>query len=102
MARSKWKPIFYNLKTFKSTEVISSNLIPTKNENKKNTHFIWLRNSKIPQFFVGKRIAVHYGLKYHSFKVNIDMINHKFGEFAITKKLGPKIHKEIILKKKKK
>lgn len=101
MSKSKWKSKFYDSKIFKQTNQISSNLIPFKMQNKKNDYFIWIRNSNIPIHFINRRICVHNGLKYHSFIVNSNMINHRFGEFAITKKLGPKIHKEIILKKKK-
>lgn len=96
MAKSKWKNIFYNQKTINdSNKVISSNLIPLKmqNKEKKLKYFIWFRNSNIPRFFKNKRVCVHNGLRYHSFIVNKFMINHKFGEFAITKKLGEKIHK---------
>lgn len=81
------------MKVFKAKEVISSNLIPLKMQSKENEYFIWFRNSSIPSFFNKKRICVHNGLKYHSFIVTRAMINHKFGEFAITKQLGQKIHK---------
>lgn len=63
-------------------------------QKKENEYFIWGRGSNISKFFVDKRICVHNGLKYHSFIVTKKMINHKFGEFAITKKLGQKIHKD--------
>ncbi len=92
MTRSKWKGEYVNFNIFKSIDVISERLVPLKYLKKKNFYYIWNRNSTIPNFFLNKRICVHAGKKYASFIVKKDMINHKFGEFALTKIIGKKIH----------
>jgi len=63
---------------------------------------IYSRSSIITPFFLGKRIAIYNGNKFVSIIVRPLMVGSKFGEFAITKKLGSRIHKEGRLSKKKK
>ncbi len=92
MTRSKWKGNFINFNIYKSDDVISERLVPVKYLKKKISYYIWNRNSTIPHFFLNKRICVHSGKRYSSFIVKNDMINHKFGEFALTKLIGKKIH----------
>lgn len=48
------------------------------------------RSIILPQF-VGKNLLIHNGKSYISLKVVEDMIGHKFGEFAITRRKS--IHK---------
>ena len=95
MIRSKWKGVYCNKVIFRSTDYVSENLISTKMQEKNVKHFIWQKNSTIPIFFNNKRVCVYNGKRYHSFLINSNMLNFKFGEFVITKKLG-RIHKELI------
>lgn len=102
MIRSKQKSYFYNKVIFRSKKVINENLIPIKMQNKNNEYFIQQKNSNIPIYFLNKRVCVYNGKNYHSFIISDDMLNHKFGEFVLTKKLGIQNHKEIIKNSKKK
>jgi len=53
----------------------------------------YLRRSRIPGHALDKRVAVHNGYTFHSFVVKPWMLNHRFGEFVVTKKLGTLIHR---------
>lgn len=66
--------------------------------SKRNYLNLWLRNSIIIPELVGLRISLHNGKKMHSFIIRNSMIGFTLGSFALTKKLGWKIH----IKKKKK
>jgi len=69
--------------------------------NKTNLNkIIYLRKAVIPTNFLGKRIKIHNGKKGVSILVKEFMLNRRFGEFVVTKKLGPKIHIRIKNKKK--
>lgn len=72
MARSLWKGPFCEINT--TIQKITSR-----------------RSIILPQF-IGKNLLVHNGKSYISLKVTEDMIGHKFGEFAITRRKP--IHKK--------
>jgi len=69
MTRSLKKGIF--------SEVQSKTI--TKNQ-------IWSRRSMILPIHLNKELYVHTGKLFHKIKVVQDMIGHKFGEFARTRK----------------
>jgi small subunit ribosomal protein S19 len=46
----------------------------------------WARSSSIPPEFVGKTIAVHNGKVHVPVFVTENMVGHKLGEFAPTRK----------------
>lgn len=111
MIRSKWKGLFIHYRIFKNFSKLSlqkknlklnffSKLINLKYLQKNLNFFIYNKNSVISAFFLNKRVAIYTGNKFSSLIIKKNMINHKFGEFVITKSLGKKIH--IIKKKKKK
>lgn len=59
---------------------------------------IWARASEISPEMVGYTFAVHNGKNFIEVKVNEDMIGHRFGEFAPTRKFirhGGKMQKEL-------
>ncbi len=61
------------------------NKIKKLNEsNKKEVVKTWSRRSTIFPDFVGHTIAVHNGKDY----ITEDMVGHKLGEFALTRKAG--------------
>ena len=66
MTRSLWKGPF--------CEIQSS--------NKK----VWSRRSLILPDFVGLQLMIHNGKNFVSLKVTEEMVGHKIGEFAITRK----------------
>ena len=48
----------------------------------------WSRSSTIFPEFVGHTFAVHDGRKHVPVYVTEDMVGHKLGEFALTRKFG--------------
>ena len=48
----------------------------------------WSRRSTIFPSFVGHTFAVHDGRKHVPVYVTEDMVGHKLGEFALTRKFG--------------
>ena len=61
---------------------------------------IWSRRSMILPLFIGSNFLVYNGKNFVSLKVSEDMVAHKFGEFANTRKKP--IHKKKSQKKKRK
>lgn len=53
---------------------------------------IWSRRSTVLPEFVGKVFSIHNGQKFINIKVADDMVGHKFGEFAKTRKAP--VHKK--------
>jgi len=47
---------------------------------------IWSRRSMILPLHVHQEVQVHNGKTFHKIKVTQEMIGHKFGEFARTRK----------------
>ena len=63
--------------------------VQTLNEtNKKEVLKTWSRRSTIYTDFVGHTIAVHNGKEFIPVYVTEDMVGHKLGEFAATRKFG--------------
>ena len=56
--------------------------------NEKQTIQTWSRSSTIFPEFVGHTIAVYDGHKFIPVYVTEDMVGHKLGEFAPTRKFG--------------
>lgn len=56
---------------------------------------IYSRRSSILPAFIGRVVLIHTGRKLVHIRIHKWMVNHKFGEFAFTKKLGPSIHDSI-------
>ena len=56
--------------------------------NKKEVVKTWSRRSTIFPDFVGHTIAVHNGKEFIPIYVTEDMVGHKLGEFALTRKFG--------------
>ena len=58
----------------------------------------WSRNSTVTPEMIGYAFGVHNGRNFIEVKVMEDMVGHKFGEFAPTRKFlrhGGKMQKEI-------
>ena len=56
--------------------------------NEKKVVKTWSRASTIIPSFVGHTIAVHDGRKHVPVFITEDMVGHKLGEFALTRKNG--------------
>jgi small subunit ribosomal protein S19 len=60
---------------------------------------IWSRRSTVTPSIVGRKVSVYNGKKFLSLLISQDMVGHKFGEFANTRKKA--IFKKKKTKKKK-
>ena len=56
--------------------------------NKKEVLKTWSRRSTIYPDFVGHTIAVHNGKEFIPVYITEDMVGHKLGEFALTRKFN--------------
>lgn len=81
MARSIKKIPFVCAKLSKQIELLNKN-------NKKTVIKTWSRRSTIYPAFVGHTIAVHNGKEFIPVYITEDMVGHKLGEFALTRKFG--------------
>ncbi len=57
-------------------------------ENKKTVLKTWSRRSTIYPDFVGHTIAVHNGKDFIPVYITEEMVGHKLGEFALTRKFN--------------
>ena len=81
MARSLKKGPFVDQSLFK--KVVAMN-----ESNKKTVIKTWSRRSTIFPEFVGHTIAVHNGKDFIPVYITEEMVGHKLGEFALTRKFG--------------
>ena len=56
--------------------------------NKKEVIKTWSRRSTIYPDFIGHTIAVHNGKEFIPVYITEDMVGHKLGEFAATRKFS--------------
>nr|QFP99102.1 ribosomal protein S19 [Telonemida sp.] len=85
MSRSKWKGPFFDITLLKKT-------LASKGEFKRlRTRS---RSSTILREFIGREFEVHTGNNFVTLKVTNDMLGHKFGEFASTRRYGVKKKKK--------
>ena len=81
MARSIKKGPFVDESLMKKVEKVNSS-------EKKEVIKTWSRRSTIFPEFVGNTFAVHNGKEFVPVYVTEDMVGHKLGEFALTRKFG--------------
>lgn len=81
MSRSVKKGYFVQEALMKKIEALNS-------ANEKKIVQTWSRSSTIFPEFVGHTIAVYDGRKHVPVYITEDMIGHKLGEFAPTRKFG--------------
>jgi small subunit ribosomal protein S19 len=81
MARSLKKGPFIDEHLMKKVESV-------KESGKKEVIKTWSRRSTIFPNFVGQTFAVHNGKEFVPVYVTEDMVGHKLGEFALTRKFG--------------
>ena len=63
-------------------------VVAMNKENKKTVIKTWSRRSTIFPEFVGHTIAVHNGKDFIPVYVTEEMVGHKLGEFALTRKFS--------------
>ena len=81
MARSLKKGPFVDGHLMAKVEKVSEN-------GKKEVIKTWSRRSTIYPNFIGLTFAVHNGKEFIPVYVTEDMVGHKLGEFALTRKFG--------------
>ncbi len=79
MARSLKKGPFVDESLMKKVQDMNKN-------NKKSVIKTWSRRSTIFPDFVGHTIAVHNGKDFIPVYITEEMVGHKLGEFALTRK----------------
>ena len=84
MARSVWKGPF-----------VDASVLQHSFDKRIN---IWSRRSVIIPQFINQQVYIYNGKTFVSLLVTEDMVGHKFGEFAITRKQA--LHKKKVKKKK--
>lgn len=81
MSRSLKKGPFCDDHLMKKVEALNA-------ANKKEVIKTWSRRSTIFPEFIGHTFAVHNGKEFIPVYVTEDMVGHKLGEFALTRKNG--------------
>ena len=81
MARSLKKGPFVDDSLMKKVQVMNES-------GKKEVIKTWSRRSIIYPEFIGHTFAVHNGKDFIPVYVTEDMVGHKLGEFALTRKFG--------------
>ncbi|MBR2707940.1 MAG: 30S ribosomal protein S19 [Bacilli bacterium] len=81
MARSLKKGPFVDDSLMKKVQAMSES-------GKKEVIKTWSRRSTIYPEFIGHTFAVHNGKDFIPVYVTEDMVGHKLGEFALTRKFG--------------
>jgi len=81
MARSLKKGPFTDSYLFKKVEKVNES-------GKKEVIKTWSRRSTIYPEFIGHTFAVHNGKEFIPVYVTEEMVGHKLGEFALTRKFG--------------
>ena len=80
MARSLKKGPFCDKSLMKKIKTLN------ENNTKKEVIKTWSRRSTIFPDFVGHTIAVHNGREFIPVYITEEMVGHKLGEFALTRK----------------
>ena len=81
MSRSLKKGPFVDEFLLKKVEALNAS-------GKKEVIKTWSRRSTIYPDFIGHTFAVHNGKEFIPVYVTEDMVGHKLGEFALTRKFG--------------
>ena len=81
MARSLKKGPYVDKKLLKKVQAMNES-------GKKEVIKTWSRRSTIFPDFIGHTFAVHNGKEHIPVYVTEDMVGHKLGEFALTRKNG--------------
>lgn len=81
MARSTKKGPFVDQKLLRKVEAMNA-------EGKKRVIKTWSRRSTIVPDMIGHTIAIHNGRTHIPIYISENMVGHKLGEFAPTRKFG--------------
>ena len=81
MARSLKKGPYVEASLLKKVQLLNES-------GKKEVIKTWSRRSTIYPDFIGHTIAIHNGKEFIPVYITEDMVGHKLGEFALTRKFG--------------
>lgn len=95
MTRSLWKGPFIDYSLFSLAGTLEKQPFSNQKKEKisKQKIQVWSRRSLIIPEFLNKKFEIHNGKSFISLQVTEDMIGHKFGEFASTRKKT--LHKKV-------
>jgi len=89
MSRSVWKVPFISKTLFSKIQQENSKQLESL-KYRYRPFLISSRSSTISSFFIGKIVKIHTGNKYKPIKITKRNLGFKFGEFALTRKVGKK------------
>ena len=81
MSRSLKKGPYINV-------ALEKKILAMNESGKKSVVKTWARASMISPDFVGHTVAVHNGKKFSPVYITGNMVGHKLGEFAMTRRFG--------------
>ncbi|HOJ88550.1 MAG TPA: 30S ribosomal protein S19 [Pseudothermotoga sp.] len=91
MARSQKKGPYVDIKLLKKIRMLNES-------GEKKIVKTWSRSSTIVPEMVGHTIAVHNGLKHVPVYITENMVGHRLGEFAPTRRFGGHAEKKAATK----
>ncbi|HEY8541087.1 MAG TPA: 30S ribosomal protein S19 [Pseudothermotoga sp.] len=91
MARSQKKGPYVDIKLLKKIRMLNES-------GEKKIIKTWSRSSTIVPEMVGHTIAVHNGLKHVPVYITENMVGHRLGEFAPTRRFGGHAEKKAATK----
>lgn len=84
--RSSWKGDYY------PRSLVALSKTDKFDDKKRFRYRLFSRSSFIPSFLLGNRVLVHVGNRFSSVVIRPEMVNLRFGQFYLTKRLGTSIH----------
>jgi small subunit ribosomal protein S19 len=96
MSRSLWKGPFIDYHLLILSQQLKEGSTSLDRKPYKSQIKVWSRRSMILPEFLNQNFEIHNGKQFISLQVTEDMIGHKFGEFASTRKKT--LHKKKIKK----
>jgi len=96
MSRSKWKGPFLNYSLLILKRKLKLKL--KRRSRALNLIHIWSRNSIIPQFLVGQKVAIYTGKFWRRIVITQERVGFKFGEFADTRKHTKHTSRRVVKK----
>lgn len=79
MSRSSWKPLFVSNELLKQSN--DSSLV-----KERDVLFAYNRATVLTKPMIGYKISIYNGIRFYTITVSSDMLGHRVGEFAPTRK----------------
>lgn len=98
MSRSTWKGPFIDCSLLVLKQKIKKQL--KRRKRALNLIHIWSRDSVVPLFLVGKKVAVYTGKAWRRVTITQERVGFKFGEFADSRIHTKHTSRRVVAKKK--